>query len=266
MLTSILPGLREVRTPLSLGYLWLACAWAIFGGETARSRSPFGAMRTLWELGEYLGHGPLLGVATFVAYLTGSILEVNPQRLWQFGGRPDWITDTLNRWRASPAMKWLRFPALSATTEKDLLIAVFKRRSDVGQAEASQVFNTILGEVRQLATRLQAANADLFNKYDRLLAEATFRFNVAPALGVLVLIVVWGSGLNVVLALASTALLACAIVILLKQVAFRMAQANEVIAQALIVGIIESEAVKRAAVTAPDESDDADEHAGVVSA
>jgi hypothetical protein len=35
-------------------------------------------------------------------------------------------------------------------------------------------------EERQLATRLQAANVGLYGRYDRLLAESSFRLNVTP--------------------------------------------------------------------------------------
>jgi len=89
---------------------------------------------------------------------------------------------------------------------------------------------------------------------DRLLAEATFRFNIAPSVGALVTVVVWKSELSILWASASTALLVCAVGILVRQVASRVAQANEVIAQALIVGIIESAALKEATVRSPSEA------------
>jgi hypothetical protein len=49
----------------------------------------------------------------------------------------------------------------------------------------------ILGETRQLRTKLLLANADLFNEYDRAVAEAEFRKNVAIAASGLAAVLIW---------------------------------------------------------------------------
>ncbi|MFE7892644.1 hypothetical protein [Streptomyces sp. NPDC057412] len=49
----------------------------------------------------------------------------------------------------------------------------------------------ILGETRQLRTKLLIANYDLFNEYDRAVGEAEFRKNVAYALVGLTAALTW---------------------------------------------------------------------------
>jgi hypothetical protein len=50
-------------------------------------------------------------------------------------------------------------------------------------------------ELPQIATRLQVSNAELFNKYDRLLAEASLRINAPLPLTLLSILVIWQSNL-----------------------------------------------------------------------
>jgi hypothetical protein len=133
----------------------------------------------------------------------------------------------------------MRFPALSATTQKDLA-AAYDLADDGAREEVRAVFHGVHRDVQQLSTRLQAANVDLYDRYDRLLSEATLRINIIPPICVLVMAAAWDSEMDLIWSVVSTLLLASSILILLRQMAARVAQANEVIAQALIAGIIAS--------------------------
>ncbi len=78
MLTALLPGVRELRTPLATGLLWAAALWLLFGERVANSPSTQEFMARLEHLG--LGSSTWLGVAVFAAYLVGSLLVV---RYWR---------------------------------------------------------------------------------------------------------------------------------------------------------------------------------------
>ncbi|MDI9919347.1 MULTISPECIES: hypothetical protein [unclassified Rhodococcus (in: high G+C Gram-positive bacteria)] len=77
MLTTILPGLRDLRTPLATGYLWLVAMFMLILGGVLPTREgglPF--VRELYTLSDGVGATAMLGVLTFVAYLIGSVLTV----------------------------------------------------------------------------------------------------------------------------------------------------------------------------------------------
>jgi hypothetical protein len=81
MLMNLLPGLRELRAPLASGYLWLISAWLLLGHmDLLPSGRPAGngEVARLWDLGGTLGKTAVLAVTTFIAYLIGSFLEMDP--------------------------------------------------------------------------------------------------------------------------------------------------------------------------------------------
>ena len=88
MLTSILPGLRDVRTPLACGYMWLVAAWLAFADHLPRTRPSAGMAASIWDLGGHLGKAAVLAAITFAAYLIGAVLEFDPTRLWRSIGVP----------------------------------------------------------------------------------------------------------------------------------------------------------------------------------
>ncbi len=82
VLASLLPGLREVRTPIAGGFAWLLAV----ADPLPESRPPQRAFAALWDLGAYVGKGGLPVVVSFAAYLVGAFLEVDPLHLWEHGG------------------------------------------------------------------------------------------------------------------------------------------------------------------------------------
>jgi hypothetical protein len=58
MLSSILPGLRDVRVPLTAGYLWLLGLWLLFGDRVAAiEKHPPAPISGLLHLAANLGKG-----------------------------------------------------------------------------------------------------------------------------------------------------------------------------------------------------------------
>lgn len=75
MLTSLLPGLRDLRAPLVAGYGWLLAAWLVFYDDFPGRQDASGLIVGLYELGEV---GTTLGVTvalTAGAYLIGTLSQ-----------------------------------------------------------------------------------------------------------------------------------------------------------------------------------------------
>lgn len=77
VLAHLLPALREVRSPLVGGYLWLLAAWLLFGGFVPVS--PLDSESNTWvligRLVEPLGVAGLTVVGSVTAYLVGSLVD-----------------------------------------------------------------------------------------------------------------------------------------------------------------------------------------------
>jgi len=103
---------------------------------------------------------------------------------------------------------------------------------------AHYVREIIARELSQLSTRLQASNPSLFDSYDRLRAEAELRITLFFPLSALILTLAfqWQWWAVVFLLLP---------MILAVQGWGRHQEANNVVAQALLVGIIHSPIVER---------------------
>ncbi|WP_290057614.1 hypothetical protein [Amycolatopsis solani] len=240
MLTSLLPGLREVRTPIASGFAWLLVAWLAVADHLPKSRPPQHVFATLWDLGSYVGKGGLLVVVSFAAYLVGAFLEVDPLHLWEHGGRPRWINHLRDLARRGRFHHGGVFP-LSDQTQRDLHdFTAEGYRFDSADHPRLYLPSGIMREERQLATKLQAANVELYNRYDRVLAEATFRINVTPPLVVLAVVVGWGSGAGAWLATAITAAAVVAGGLFFRQGVRCAIRSRDIIVQAVVAEVMPS--------------------------
>jgi hypothetical protein len=75
MLANLLPGLRELRTPLAVGWTWLVVLWVALGSSIPTDRSGIGLVQSLLDATSFLGKTVVLGVLAFVAYLLGSLMQ-----------------------------------------------------------------------------------------------------------------------------------------------------------------------------------------------
>ncbi|SDU06425.1 hypothetical protein SAMN04489733_0828 [Amycolatopsis keratiniphila] len=73
MLSSLLPGLRELRAPLAAGYVWLLGLWLAFRPALPSPGQASGVYRDLLELGSWAGKAAVFAAATFAAYLLGTM-------------------------------------------------------------------------------------------------------------------------------------------------------------------------------------------------
>ena len=73
MLTSVLPGLRELRAPLSAGVLWLLVVWFSVEPSVPDPDEASGILASAYRLAEPLSAVGLGAVLGFAAYLVGSL-------------------------------------------------------------------------------------------------------------------------------------------------------------------------------------------------
>lgn len=220
MLASLLPGLRDLRTPLAVGYLWLVTLWLLFHEWvplTAES-APEGPVQSMYQLGTLSGATVVLAAISLVAYLLGVVVSV--VRL---------------PWNVMPALLARESVGVALVVERRLLVRaqnrllrlLLRRRSSQGLIEvlrrpvadrysaaypqvldpddaapqfswrtSSSVYDVmfvVAGELPDVAIRLQAKNRDLWDSFDRAKAESEFRSSIAFALAPLsvVLMVNW---------------------------------------------------------------------------
>jgi hypothetical protein len=94
MLTSLLPGLRELRAPLAAGYIWLLAGWIAFESRVADRDDATEVLRSLYRLDDALSGVGLFAAATFVAYLVGSLSTTLFSRLLRRLFRASWFVNS----------------------------------------------------------------------------------------------------------------------------------------------------------------------------
>jgi hypothetical protein len=94
LLTSLLPGIRDLRTPLAVGALWLFSAYLWFGDRIPEVYNATGVVAKIYSLAHLLGSGFMLAALTFCTYLVGICLEPVTRATV-------WFLDVLSRSRLS---------------------------------------------------------------------------------------------------------------------------------------------------------------------
>lgn len=85
LISQILPGFREFRTPLSVGYTYLFVIWLVFGqyfsfaADDGRTSKIYGVFLTF-------GSPAILASVTFAAYILGSVLSLSVPGVAKFRG------------------------------------------------------------------------------------------------------------------------------------------------------------------------------------
>lgn len=190
LLANLLPGLRDVRAPLSTGCIWLLTLWLILEDRVPTPQRAHGVWASLYRLGDLIGPAGVLASGAFLAYLVGAMLAVrvvtvnareapNAAR-FRSGGTA--LAPRVSRLAYDDLVSFLQdqerlprpVPGGTATTNPE------RERGE--RLVAGLAVRDILGETRQLRTKLLIASYDLFNEYDRAVGEAEFRKNVAYAL------------------------------------------------------------------------------------
>lgn len=178
MLASLLPGLRDVRTPLTVGYLWLVLAWFWWSEGLASALNESEVGDRVRELAEAFGTASVVAALSFVAYLLGAVLTLSTDR--------GLLRTILGRVR--PMV--LNVDAMSVHQAYGQALdshrAGLLERAKDGGASDDEVA-PYAEYLEHAATRtlpvdlrphLLVANQEMFGEYDRLDAESTFRLNL----------------------------------------------------------------------------------------
>lgn len=159
MLSRVLPGLREFRTPLSAGLTLMFAVWVAIGDQLAGKGEPFhGFSDRLREASETLGDPSVGAVLVFVGYLVGAVAtRISPPRWLEqavhAAGRPSSRELMANhgeqlpriqRWSAWPKLaRWLRDddPRTASASLLDDLITERIRRAERAGIEIDWLTN-----------------------------------------------------------------------------------------------------------------------------
>jgi hypothetical protein len=98
----LLAGLREIRSPLASGYVWLLFGWLIVAAKLPPSKNASGSLKSIYSLGAALGRVGIAIAASVLAYLLGVFTEqlANiPFRAAALVFRPRWFKDGHERER-----------------------------------------------------------------------------------------------------------------------------------------------------------------------
>ncbi|MEV0188274.1 hypothetical protein AB0I39_07030 [Kitasatospora purpeofusca] len=256
VLMNLLPGLRELRTPLATGYIWLFAIWFLFRDQVPARPDASGIILSAYQLKDLIGLPAVLGACSFVAYIIG-LAQVSPSalrdRLVRVPAMRGLLKDVPTRsldvqpdvfgegeeFRADDngppppvshnSLRSLRTLVRDIALEADPDAGL---RLQLGDMDVERTVSNVLGDLRTLSLRLQVEKADLFQEFDRLASEATFRVNVGLAAG----------GLSVSLALAAGSPWFCVGVVvvplMIRSGIYRQQSANDLLIETLTSRVV----------------------------
>ena len=186
MLASLLPGLRDLRVPLSAGFMWLAVLWLAFYPFLPSRSEATGLLAEVYRLLGYFGLAGLTATLTFVAYLLGILVVMVVSLL--IGERL--LLDQVSRSTRAEANNLVaeageRYAIELARYDRE--VEQLKKREGTGRpslaapdpGRVEQLTGNISREIPLMGVRLLSENRDLYDVYDRADAEAKFRFHIA---------------------------------------------------------------------------------------
>lgn len=185
MLTSLLPGFREVRAPLAAGALLLATAYLLVSDQVASATASRATSPGFGRLSDSLGRSGWLIVAAVLAYLVGSALVTFRNMLNQrllLGWLRHLSDETYVDGRHRKQTRWesvvapISRTALSRVGRLGHESTIYDQRVAIGVGS-----DVILGGGK----RLLIASKDLHNEVDRLQAESEFRDALVPPAAIL---------------------------------------------------------------------------------
>ncbi|WP_234345832.1 hypothetical protein [Streptomyces sp. NRRL F-5755] len=229
MLASLLPGFRHLRTPFATGVLCALQIWILFGEEIPQRNAASGLILRLYELGDLAGRPVIVSFIAFALYLMGDILKLPAVYVAAWSSKCKDV-----RWLPQSVRRWL-FIRLSPVTPGNIHLLhelAIRRRGDRGTYPGDWIDN-ILKEMPEIRMRLIVNRLDVYMEHDRLGSEAEFRVNIA----------IYSVTLWIMLAVTWSPCLLFGFVIsgaLYLNGVRALQQANSVLVQALVSGIVES--------------------------
>jgi hypothetical protein len=121
VLSSLLPGLREIRAPLAAGCVWLLCGWLVVGHNAPPPSTAKGVLADLYRLAGLLGKPVTLAAFAVLAYVLGVLSTALMDNLVYAG-------NLIHRTRLAPLSPetWL-VTRIEATVEQMIMNRIMDR-------------------------------------------------------------------------------------------------------------------------------------------
>jgi len=202
VLANLLPGLREVRSPLASGYIWILTVWILFSDRLPRRQSADQPWAAIYDFSATVGKPATLAAISFAAYLLGCLLEIRGRSVARtanrlqshFKRRKDQREQAHSgiREERNPFPFWGLWPSFwwdSLATKQTVVDLWVYSESKYYAIEQQKIMFWLSEELDQLALRLQVRNAELYGNYDRAAAESDLRVNVGISTSALIVAV-----------------------------------------------------------------------------
>lgn len=249
VLSSIIPGIRELRTPLTSGLLWLG-AIVVFGVthhvvlipsshveiELRHLSSIFAALLFVPAVltGALLLGNVMIALIEPLLHMLGRWARKSIMGLFSLMARPRWT-----RWRKYIGRQRFRFEARTRTISNSARGLVMEADSRAlakvgvpGSAALMFPLDEVLGSLSLTAPQLSQTAQTQYQEYDRARSEAQFRVAVVPPLIALAAVLPTNSKLWILIAAIFAGL------ILLLQAVGQERQAMDILANAAYLGYI----------------------------
>ena len=277
VLASLLPGLRDLRVPLSAGFMWLVVLWLIFYQAIPTQDEASGLAAEVYAVMGAFGPAALTAAVSFIAYLIGiliaplttNVVRLIYEELWKAAA----LTDV---GRPVSFSTFVEAKDLAATTARETFEADLepigflptsedmtlwemqpeeerKRRKSAAMADHFQ--RGMSDDIPLVATRLLAHNRELFDRYDRAHAEASFRFTITVPLIVVSVLVPLRVGLpwwGYLISIATGALVSA---LLIWDGGRKLRESNDAIYQAVFVEEVQFPSIETAQARIKDRRD-----------
>ncbi len=219
MLFSLLPGLRQLRAPLSAGFVWLVVGWLVFAGQIPLPGQEVGGIfRDIYNLSSAAGAASGAAAATFAAYILGILSVRVTKAALSLGGQlrhhsPPGSAHDFEGMSPSKAGHLALQDAVLQQLEKRLatdgdLKAKLTETADMCEIsgldnlgvrrtlftirlQIESYVDQLEKDLKNMPLRLLGDDADrgIYGEYDRRCAEGEFRAAVALPLAVLAIVV-----------------------------------------------------------------------------
>jgi hypothetical protein len=230
MLASLLPGLRDLRAPLAVGYLWFLFAWLIVGDRLLDWAQSIPMAGDLQQLAGYAGKASTLGLTAFAAYLVGSVLTVATER-----GPVGHVINRLEKAfpRGGSQNEYREhLVGLRETYESRVERSGIRDEPDGADTQDREFGRLLRAPLSDLKPWLLVQRSELYGEYDRLESEGNFRINIAAPL----LAVISGMARHVPEWIAVTS--SVALIALVVRGVFKCIDARDVLRRAVLSGVI----------------------------
>lgn len=214
-LATLLPGIRELRTPMATGILWLVwiVTMVVPQVESLLAQERFALLynlaQSLPRLSLYMGLGLL---AYIVGILSVALMESLPQ-----SGSAQVLQGKMEGSSSSLVQRvGLRLVRPSPVTNDLINNAVRERLFNVSRLMADVLPTSIVvREFHLAALRLAKESPEQYQEYDRIAAEARFRINISIPLLALSLTMASALPTLLLVPVAGAAVVVCAVLLFL---------------------------------------------------